>query len=68
MTRLVLVAIVVTAVVGIGVTIWINGSGPPPSATDRHFFAASEEYPTSSGQGMQPRWNAGEEATDAPEN
>lgn len=66
MTRLILVALVVVAIIGIGAVLWINLSRAP--APDGDFFAVPEEYPTSGGQELQPRWDAGEEATDAPAN
>ena len=66
MTRFVLLAIVAIAVIGIGATVWINVSRAPASGGD--FFAVPEEYPTSGGQEMQPRWNTSEEAADAPAN
>lgn len=66
MTRLVLVAIVVVAVTGIGAVVWIKiGRAPVP---DGDFFAVPKEYPTSGGQELQPRWDAGEEVSDAPAN
>ena len=58
MTRLVLVAIVVVAVIGIGATLWVNVIRPPAPGGD--FFAVPREYPTSGGQELQPRWDAGE--------
>lgn len=66
MTRLVLVAIVMVAVIGIGATLWINVSRAP--APGRDFFAVPQEYPASGGQALQPRWSASEEAADAPAN
>ena len=66
MTRPVLIAIVVVAGIGIGATLWINVSRGPTRGGD--FFAVPEEYPTNGGQEMQPRWNASEEAADAPAN
>ncbi len=66
MTRPVLVAIVVVAVIGIGATLWINVSRAPAPGGD--FFAVPQEYPLSGGQELQPRWNASEEAADAPAN
>lgn len=66
MTRLVVVAIVMVAVIGIGATLWINLGRAPASGGD--FFAVPQEYPTRGGQELQPRWNASEEAADAPEN
>lgn len=58
MTRSVLVAIVMVAVIGIGVTLWINVSRSPAPGGD--FFAVPQAYPTSGGQELQPRWDAGE--------
>lgn len=66
MTRPVLVAIVVVAVIGIGATLWINVIRTPVPGGD--FFAVPQEYPLNGGQELQPRWNASEEATDAPAN
>ena len=64
MTRPVLVAIVVAAVIGICATLWINvGRAPAPGGD---FFAVPQDYPTRGGQELQPRWNASEEAADAP--
>jgi hypothetical protein len=65
-TRPVLVAIVTVAVIGIGATLWIAVSRAPAPGGD--FFAVPQEYPTSDGQELQPRWNASEEAADAPAN
>ena len=66
MTRPVLVAIVVVAVIGIGATLWINVSRSPTPGGD--FFAVPQEYPTSSGQELRPRWDAGEGVADEPSN
>ena len=66
MTRLVLIAIVVVAVIGIGSVAWINLSRAP--APDGDFFAMPREYPTSGGQDLKPRWDASEEVSDAPAN
>lgn len=64
MTRLLVVGIVMVAVIGIGATLWINvGRAPAPGGD---FFAVPQEYPTRGGQELQPRWNASEEAADAP--
>jgi hypothetical protein len=65
-TRLILVVLVVVAAIGTGTVLWINLSRAP--APDGDLFAVPEEYPTSGGQDLQPRWDAGEEATDAPAN
>lgn len=65
MTRPVLVAIVMVAVIGIGATLWINVSRAPAPGD---FFAAPQEYPTNGGHELQPRWNASEEAADATAN
>jgi hypothetical protein len=65
-TRPVLVAIVVVAVIGVGATLWINVSRSPVPGGD--FFAVPQEYPTSGGQDLQPNWNASKEAADAPAN
>jgi len=65
-TRLLVVAIVMVAVIGIGATLWINVGRAPASGGD--FFAVPQEYPTRGGQELQPRWNASEEAADAPAN
>lgn len=66
MTRLLLVAIVVVAVIGIGATIWINvGRAPAPGGD---FFAIPQKYPTRGGQELQPSWDASEEAADAKAN
>lgn len=66
MTRLVLVAIVIVAVIGIGTILWINVSREPAPGGD--FFAIPQEYPAGGGQEMRPRWNASEETADAPAN
>lgn len=66
MTRLLLVAIVVVAIVGIGATVWINGSRSPAPGGD--FFAVPQEYPTSGGQELQPRWDAGRGLADESSN
>ena len=66
MTRLVLVAIVMVAVIGIGATLWINVSRAPAPGGD--FFAVPEEYPTRGGQELQPNWDASEEGADAKAN
>ena len=66
MTRPVLVAIVVVAVIGIGATLLINVSRAPAPGGD--YFAIPQEYPSSGGQELQPRWKASEEAADAPAN
>ena len=66
MTRLVLIAIVVVAVIGIGATLWIAVSRTPAPGGD--FFAVQQEYPLNGGQELQPRWNASEEAADATAN
>lgn len=63
MTRPVLVAIVMVAVIGIGATLWINVSRAPVPGGD--FFAVPQEYPLNGGQELRPRWNASEEAADA---
>lgn len=66
MTRPVVVAIVLVAVIGIGATLWINVSRAPAPGGD--FFAVPQEYPAGGGQELQPRWSASEEAADAPAN
>lgn len=66
MTRPVLVAIVMVAVIGIGATLWINVSRAPALGGD--FVAIPQEYPSSGGQELQPRWSASEETADAPAN
>ena len=66
MTRFLLVAIVMAAVIGIAATLWINVIRPPAPGGD--FFAVPQEYPSSSGQELQPRWSASEEEADAPAN
>lgn len=66
MTRPVLVAIVMAAVIGIGATLWIAVSRAPAHGGD--FFAIPQEYPTSGGQELQPRWDAGEGVADEPSN
>ena len=66
MTRPVLVAIVMVAVIGIGATLWINVIRTPAPGGD--FFAVPQEYPLNGGQELQPRWNASEEAAFAPAN
>ncbi len=68
MTRIVLIAIVAVAVVGIGATLWMNASGPVPSAAGRDFLAVPRDYDTTGGQQIQPRWNETEEAADGPAN
>lgn len=68
MIRIALIAIVVVAVISIGVTIWITGTRSVPSTASRDFFSVPQHYPTESGQEMQPRWGDSEEASDAPSN
>lgn len=66
MIRVALIAIVVVAVISIGVTIWITGTRSVPSTASRDFFAVPRDYPTDGGQKMRPRFGQTEEAGDAP--
>lgn len=66
MTRIVLAAIVAVAIIGIGATLWINVSRAPAPGGD--CLAVPPEYPTSGGQELQPRWDAGEGVADEPSN
>lgn len=68
MIRVVLIAIVVVAVISIGVATWITGTSPVPSTASPDFFAIPQDYPTEGGQEMQPRWNGTQEASDGPAN
>ena len=68
MTRIALIAIIAVAVVGIGVALLINAGDALPSTAGGDFFAVPQEYPTSGGQAIQPRWNTSEETAHAPAN
>lgn len=68
MTRIVLMAVVTVAIIGIGITLWISNSQQAPSAVGGNFFEVPRDYPTSGSQQMQPRWSASEEATNAAAN
>ena len=69
MIRIALIAIVVVAVISIGVTIWITGTRSVPSSASRDFFAVPQDYPTEGGQVMAPRFDGdAEDGNDAPTN
>jgi Flp pilus assembly protein CpaB len=65
-TRFLLVAIVMVAVIGIAATLGINVGRAPAAGGD--FFAVPQAYPTSGGQELQPRWDASEEVAGEPSN
>lgn len=61
--RVVIVAVVVVAVVAIGTTIWFNfqqASAPASSGA----AGVPQQYDTTGGQEMRPRWNGGGEQGD----
>lgn len=68
MIRIVLIAVVVVTVVSIGVSVLITSMGRLPSTASRDFFAVPQDYPTESGQEMQPLWGDTQEASDGPAN
>lgn len=65
MTRVVLVAVVAIAGIGIGITLWISNSRQAPSAVGGKFLENPRDYSTTGGQEVQPRWNTSEGAADA---
>ncbi len=68
MTRVVLVAVVAVASIGISITLWISNRQQAPSAPGANFLETPRDYPTTGGQEMQPRWKASEGAADAAAN
>lgn len=57
MIKIIVMAILVVAVVGIGGALWISAGRTNSSDAGREFFDTPADYDTSGGQQMQPRWN-----------
>lgn len=68
MSRIVIAAATLVAIVVIGITIWFQmGSGVPPAPTGA--AEPPRQYDTTSGQEMRPRWNnSGGQTDDAADN
>lgn len=61
MSRFVFIVAAIVVVIGIGVTVWIaqHPADAPASATPA--AVAPQQFDTTGGQEMQPRWNNQEE-------
>lgn len=64
MTRIIVIAVLVVSVVGIGTGLWVVSSRESSMEAGREFFNAPQDYDTSGGQQMRPRWGDQEGAGD----
>lgn len=55
MIRFIVLGVIVVAVVGVGIVVWVGLAQPDKSAPPA--ASPSRTYDTSGGQQMQPRWN-----------
>ncbi len=53
--RIVIIAVTLVAIVVIGITIWLQTQGNPPTLPAQ--VEARRQYDTTGGQEMRPRWD-----------
>ncbi len=65
MTRVAVIAVIVFLVAGVGVALWLKVSEPSRPTATRDFFVVPQDYETTGGQQMRPRWSEPREDEDA---